>query len=300
MAEDRTWGGAWTEAKINALRDYLRSYQTALKKTSFHRTYIDALAGDGTWRKRRTSAEPLLGLDDSERAAAASIQDGTALAAIDVEPPFDRYVFNDLDPGKATTLRRRAAEHGLASDAVRVKATDANEFVQDFCRTLNRRTQRGVILLDPWGMQINWSAVQSIAETRCLDMWYLFPTQAVVRMLPRGRLPSDSWCDKLDLCLGVESWREEFYWPAVSVDDLFGQRDAHIEREASFAAVERFLILRLKETFAGTVLDEPLRLGPRKKPIFSFCFATANPSDKATQLASRLARGVVKANKADG
>lgn len=297
MTDSRSWGGTWTETKINTLRDYLQSFQTALKFTQFHRSYIDALAGDGTWQKRDTSLGPLWGLQEAERAAANSIREGSALAAISIEPPFHKYIFNDLDHDKATVLKQRATERGIDSESIEIKSTDANVFVQDFCQLMDTKRQRGVIFLDPWGMQVNWSTIERIAGTRCLDMWYLFPTRGVVRMLTRSGLPSQAWCDKLDSCLGRDDWRTEFYRTVHGEDDLFGQAENRIQREASFESVQAYVVRCLKETFEGTVLEQPLRLGPRNNPLFSFCFASANPSEKAKGLTDRLARGVVSANR---
>jgi len=295
VAESDRWGGVWTEVKVKVLRDYLQTFQIALKRTSFERIYVDALAGEGTWRNRDMSFGPILGLDESERAAAETVREGSALAAIGIEPPFNRYIFNDLDHRKAEILRKRAIEHGRSSDSIEIEMADANTFIGKICATIDSQRQRGVVLLDPWGMQIGWAAVKAIAETRCLDMWYLFPTQAVVRMLPHSGIPPNAWCEKLDLCLGAADWRTEFYRTIAGSDDLFGVDRIH--REASFGAVEAFVVRRLRETFGGAVLQEPLRLGPRNKPLFSFCFASANPSEKAKQLSERLARGVVRANK---
>jgi hypothetical protein len=130
-------------------------------------------------------------------------------------------------------------------------------------------------------------------------MWYLFPTQAVVRMLPRSGLPPQNWCDKLDVCLGTPEWRTEFYRQVIGEADLFGAANRQVDRDVSFSNVEAFVVRRLKVEFKGAVLESPLRLGPRNKPLFSFCFASANPSEPAKRLANRLARGVIKANNAN-
>jgi three-Cys-motif partner protein len=104
MVESNAWGGPWTEIKVKVIRDYLQSYQIALRNTQFHRSYIDALAGDGTWQLQETSFGPLWGLEEEEKITAASIREGSALAAVSVEPAFDRYVFNDLNSDRTETL----------------------------------------------------------------------------------------------------------------------------------------------------------------------------------------------------
>jgi three-Cys-motif partner protein len=295
MADSNAWGGPWTEVKVNVIRDYLQSYQIALKNTQFHRSYID----DGTWRQQDTSFGPLWEFEEEEKIAVELVRDGSALVAIGVEPPFDRYVFNDLNSDRIATLDQRAAERGLPKNSIETNSLDANQFIHDFCGRLNSKRERGVVLLDPWGMQLNWATIECVAKTQCLDMWYLFPTQSVVRMLPRSGLPQQNWCDKLDVCLGTREWRTEFYRPSFREADLFGTADEQLDRNVSFSNVEAFIVRQLRAEFKGGVLDNPLRLGPRNKPIFSFCFASSNPSEAAKRLANRLARGVIRANKAD-
>jgi len=298
MSDFDAWGGDWTAKKITTLRTYLRLYQTALKNTGFHRSYIDALAGDGTWRQRVQEGSSQQSLEILEQEAVSSFREGSAKTALGIEPPFDRYVFNDLDSEKTKRLYKVASDHGVPLTSVDVCTMDANEFIQTTCRSIDRKTQGGVVLLDPWGMQVNWTTVQSIAATECLDMWYLFPTQGVLRMLPHAGRPSQSWQDKLDSILGTKDWREEFYKSVSVVGDLFSSGPVEkTHREASFEGVEAYLIRRLRETFRGAVLENPLRLGPRNRPLFSFCFATANPSERAKGLADKLSRAVLRANK---
>ena len=47
-----SFGGRWTEQKLEILRRYLDAYTTALKNQGFRLTYVDAFAGEGYWRPR--------------------------------------------------------------------------------------------------------------------------------------------------------------------------------------------------------------------------------------------------------
>ena len=44
-----SFGGPWTEQKLEILRRYLDAYTTALKGQGFQLIYIDAFAGAGAW-----------------------------------------------------------------------------------------------------------------------------------------------------------------------------------------------------------------------------------------------------------
>lgn len=62
MPDDRRdrehqFGGKWTTVKLKVLSHYLQSYTTALKKTRFHKLYIDAFAGTGYRDMRRDNEE---------------------------------------------------------------------------------------------------------------------------------------------------------------------------------------------------------------------------------------------------
>ena len=44
-----SFGGSWTEQKLGIIYSYLDAYTTVMKNQTFHLTYVDAFAGDGTW-----------------------------------------------------------------------------------------------------------------------------------------------------------------------------------------------------------------------------------------------------------
>ena len=46
---DRSFGGPWTQEKLQILSLYLDKYTTALKNQRFRLIYVDAFAGEGTW-----------------------------------------------------------------------------------------------------------------------------------------------------------------------------------------------------------------------------------------------------------
>ncbi len=290
MSED--WGGAWTDVKLSVLRDYLNRFQTALKnKAYFRKLYIDALAGEGV---QVIAREGLL-LSPEETAASDEIRIGSALIALKTDPQFDRYQLNERSISKAQRLRSSANQLGVDVAKLEISTDDANDFIRRIVTQMGA-SDRGVVLLDPWGMQINWTTVQLIAKSQRLDMWYLFPTQAVVRMLPRDGMPSQAWSQKLDAILGDENWRSEFY-RVSNIPDLFDVSRESLSRQVSFDAVERYIVGRLLSTFQGSCVEQPLRVGRPGNPMFSFCFASGNPSVGAKRLTKTLANAVIKANK---
>ena len=49
-----SFGGPWTNDKLEILRRYLDAYTTALKNQPFNLIYVDAFAGGGSWTPRES------------------------------------------------------------------------------------------------------------------------------------------------------------------------------------------------------------------------------------------------------
>jgi len=56
---------------------------------------------------------------------------------------------------------------------------------------------RGVIFLDPYGMEVSWETVEAIARTEALDCWYFFPLSGLYRNAPKDPLKLDQ--SKIDV-----------------------------------------------------------------------------------------------------
>ena len=93
--------------------------------------------------------------------------------------------------------------------------------------------------------------------------------------------------------MGTPVWREEFI-AKIANRDLWGDLQETSFKQATVDSVTRFMIQRMKRIFRGTVLDEWLPLGRGGSHWYSLLFACANPSRKATEIAERLARAVMK------
>ena len=170
---------------------------------------------------------------------------------------------------------------------------DANVAIPALCRTTDWRRNRAVLFLDPYGMQVDWTTVAAVAQTRSIDTWYLFPAFiGLGRMLPRTGVVPYEWETRLDRCLGDISWRDEFYQISESVD-LFDHRQETRERSFDHKRAERYLKRRLENIFAG-VGSRALPLdNSRRVPMYLLFFA-CNGKDAARRLALRLANHVLK------
>ena len=124
------FGGDWTEQKLEMLRKYLHAYTTALKKQPFELLYIDALAGTG-YRYQDTEAGalfPYLAEQESQR-----FFDGSARIALEIEPPFDRYVLIESSTKRFRKLIGLKQKYPMLSDRIELVNEDCNAYLQRTC-----------------------------------------------------------------------------------------------------------------------------------------------------------------------
>jgi three-Cys-motif partner protein len=277
------FGGIWTDRKIEKLKRYLELYSRALKNQRFRRLYADAFAGTGSRSTRRAPSE--LPFDPADLAEFAK---GSARIALEIEPPFDEYIFIEKSRTLFAQLRATLTEeYADRSDRMTFVKGDANEAVAKLCAETNWRSTRCVLFLDPFGMQVDWHVVEAAARTRAIDLVYLVPTGiGVARLMPaHGEIPEE-WQSRLDRMLGDRGWRQAFYPVAHASDDLFGRIEPQRKREADIDAIERYFLCRLRSVFADGVSSDVFRLGPRGRALYMLAFACGNPNGRA--LAHRL------------
>ncbi|WP_461517782.1 three-Cys-motif partner protein TcmP [Porticoccus sp.] len=279
------FGGIWTRKKLDVLDQYLRFYVTALKQQPFTLHYADAFAGTGKHAP----------VDDAGQELLVPCEDfkGSVLTALEVEPGFDRFHFNDLDPGHVRELEKIRVEH--ADKDIRIYQRDANQFVPEFCTGLGRG-DRAVLLLDPYSTQLDWSTLGAVAESGKVDLWLLFPLSVILRMTPtEGTRVRPDWEDTLNRLLGTDEWMEELYKPMVTppMDDLFGDTDpTPLTRRLNTDELERWVTERLRTLFP--YVAEPVRLNNNGRPLFSFYFAVSNKRPAAWGLAAKAATHITR------
>src|SRR5262245_25020117 len=90
----QSFGGEWTEEKLEVMKRYFAAYSQALKNQRFAKWYVDAFAGSGRRMEGKPSSngqELLFGGEDESDFAGA--MDGSVRIALRINPPFERYVF---------------------------------------------------------------------------------------------------------------------------------------------------------------------------------------------------------------
>lgn len=294
MGGGQTFGGSWTEEKLDLLTKYLRAYVTIFNKNPqarfFHTIYVDAFAGAGYIRRPHRETGQIDLFDDLAADDTQGFTKGSVSRALELEPGFGEYLFIESDAARCKeleTLRKR-----YSRKSVSVVNAEANGYLRRWCARTDWKRTRAVVFLDPYGMQVEWSVLEVIAKTRGIDLWLLFPLgAAVMRLLQKKEAPPSAWAERVTAILGTDAWRTEFYKSKKS-DTLFETQETE-EREADYDTVARFFLDRMRLIFQR-VADNPYVLRNSKNcPLYLFCFAAGNPkgAPTAVKIAQDIMRG---------
>lgn len=275
------FGGPWSLLKLQTLESYLKPFCTALSGR-FKLLYIDAFAGSGSFSFRELSAAPLFDEDEQIRRV-----HGSARIALQCSPSFDQLIFIEEKTRNILSLKSLASEYPRRN--IIVLQGDANEKVSESCTRENWQNTRGVIFLDPFGNSVEWRTLEKVAQTRALDVWYLFPLSGVYRQAPvdQKKLTEEKRAS-ITRILGTDAWEEHFYKPIFDeTDDLFGPATKAAHRTLKANGILSYVARRL-ETLFPYVAPPRILYGPSNAPMYALFLALSNKSEKAIALAKRI------------
>ncbi len=282
------FGGDWTLEKLERLRKYLVAYTRIMSKRPFRFAYIDAFAGTGYFTLKESDGQPTFPkISDQD---CRGFLDGSAKIALQVQPRFHKYIFIERDSARFRELEKLKSEFPALGDDIILEQEEANEYLQHLCLGRDWKSNRAVLFLDPFGMQVTWRTLEAIAYTQAIDVWVLFPLGvAVNRLLKRDGAINEACRERLDQMFGTEDWFESFYRTSTHIG-LFGEQSV-TRKTADFDSIARYFVDRLKAIFAG-VADNPLPLfNSRGVPLYLLCFAAANRS--GAPIAIKIAQDIL-------
>jgi three-Cys-motif partner protein len=294
MAEPQ-FGGPWTEEKLSRLRKYLRAYMTIFStnpRAKLLKTiYVDAFAGAG-YRKDATAQaiEENLLFDVTSDSDAEALRKGSTQVALETKPPFSEYIFIENNEEHAKSLSKLRQHFPAIGPRIGIVEEDANSYLLKWCGQNDWGKTRAVVFLDPYGMQVEWSTINAMADTKAIDLWILFPLgMGVNRLLMKQHPPEGPWADRLTRIFGTDSWRDAFYRESAQ-SDLFS-KTPDVIKDANFKSIAEFWVDRLQAVFAG-VAQKPLPLrNSRNVPIYLLSFAAANP--RGSEAAVKIAQDIL-------
>lgn len=290
----RTWGGPWTEEKLDAFEEYVKAYLTVMKtfreKYNWTLCYFDGFAGNGTRSAEEITEEievmtDLFGGEVTQ--SELYVYRGAAERVVRIEEQgikgFDTFFFIDKDKNSCDALKEHLSHFSFRGKP-HFYDCDANEALLALSKWMKARSGRkALVLLDPFGMQINWTSIEALKGLD-VDLWILVPSGVIVNRLLRKNFSDEKGFlhpEKLKSFFGLseEELKNAFY-TEVKEASLFGEENTKSVKLAD--PIKRIAELYVKQL--GLVFPQvtkPLVLeSPSGRPLFHFVFASKNATGK--------------------
>ena len=289
-----SWGGTWTEEKLDSLEKYVNAYLTIMnaKRNEFgwKLIYFDGFAGSGSRNEdgSHTVSDLMSDLFNDKYIDEEELNTykGAAERVLLIKQRgFDQYVFVDKSNISSQQLEERLTSFKSDKNLV-FKTSDANEQVATLAKAMqNNKKLVSLVLLDPFGMQVDWTSIQQLKGTRT-DLWILIPTGVIVNRL-LDRKCELTHIDKLTSFFGKdEDFLKEYFYKKKTVDTLFGETEIVEKVKKPIEKIAELYIEQLKTIFKY-VTEKPLVLyNTRNTPIFHFACASNN--ETAIKIASQI------------
>lgn len=273
------FGGEWTETKIKVFKKYLYAYMHIMKGRPWKLIYFDGFAGSGDIQTKKQTEEVI---------------EGTAKHVLGFNEPrsFDLFYFVEKDLDNAQLLQRVINYDfpALIEKAVVAGGDDCNSKLMDmasFLHTDKGKNYKAIAFIDPYGMQVKWSALESLKGLG-VDLWILVPTGiGINRLLKTKEKSGEVWFETLGNFFGLDpkEIEDKFYYEDPQTD-LFGEK--------RFKKVENAVVIaanlykeRLKSIFKH--VSDPLPLKNSNNAILFHFIAASN-----VPVAVKIANDIIK------
>lgn len=246
--------GPWTDVKLDILKRYATEYSkimTAQKSPSFHHVYIDAFAGAGVhFSKQLRSMVP-----------------GSPLNALLVKPPFREFFLIDLLGHRIQALKSiigpRPDVHLLPGDCNDVLPREV------FPKVRREDFKRGLLILDPYKMNLDWKVIAQAGGMGSLDVFINFPIMDINRNVLRHDQTTVDPADiaRMNALWGDESWRTVAYSESAN---LFG--DLEVEKSANNETIAEAFRRRLIDVAGFKQVPKPLAMRNKNNAAVYYLF----------------------------
>lgn len=249
--------GYWSEVKLDIVREYAQAYSrilTAQENPRLQHVYIDAFAGAGVHISKTTQ----------------DFVPGSPLNALRVRPPFVEYHFIELEEARAEMLHQVAQQ----SQNVFVHEGDCNEVLLQkvFPRVRWENYRRGLCLLDPYGLDLDWNVIRSAGRMRSIEIFLNFPVMDMNRNVlwrePDSVSPEQA--ERMTRFWGDETWRNVAY---STTGNLFG-----FEEKADNETIAEAFRQRLIQVAGFAHVPKPIPMRNTKgATVYYLFFASLKP-----------------------
>ena len=294
MGRKTIWGGPWTEEKLKAFEDYVKAYLTIMNvrrvRNGWSLCYFDGFAGNGT----RTEAEQGEEIDAMTNLFGEELTPeelyvyrGAAERVVRIEEQgikgFDLFFFIDNDEKSVNALQDHLSQFTCSGNPV-FRAMDANEALELFATWMrSKKGRKALVLLDPFGMQINWSSIQALKGLD-IDLWILIPTGVIVNRLLRRDYVEEKGLlhpERLKSFFGLtEDEIKQVFYTEVKEESLFGEENVKsIKLADPIQRIAELYVQQLGKVFPQ--VTKPMVLESKEgRPLFHFVFASKNATGK--------------------
>ncbi len=274
--------GPWAKEKLACLEKYLQAYTKILRKQKFKGYfYVDAFAGPGSLKVRKQESDPAQQSLLEIAAYAADDPDkeqyiaGSPRIALEIRYPFTDYVFIEKDEVRIGELRALKQESEVPEKRIHIRTGDCNNYLRGLLRRNHGqwRHWRGVVFLDPFGMQVPWDTIAALGETKAIEVFINFPVgMAVQRLLKRRGDFNGKERNRLDRYFGTGEWFDLLY---QKHEGLFGE--SVVKDTNAGDTLVKWYRKRLKEAF-GYVSSAREIQSQTGRPLYYLIFAGPNPT----------------------
>lgn len=276
----KIFGGFWTEEKLDAFSKYVNAYLTILnknkKKYNWTTVYFDGFSGSGDIKDNKDFLEETFFSDDDKNDL-INYKKGSVRRILEIprEKNFDKLFFIDRDPENIKSINTIVKDLNLDPESVRTSIDDCNDNLRKFSDYIRKKDKRSLILLDPFGMQLDWSSIESLKNTKS-DIWILVPSGVAINRLLSKKIELTNF-DKLSKFFGLSKDELRNYFYSESTQTKIFDDVIDFEKVSNpIDKIIKLYIKQLKEIWKHT-LDEPLLLTNSKNAtLFHFIFASNN------------------------
>ena len=289
--------GPWAKEKLECLRKYLHAYTTILRRaipkskslTRFF--YVDAFAGPGLLkiRKHKTSSSEqdwLINLSEYAGNVSSEVQayiSGSPKIALELQHPFTDYVFIETDDARIQELEALKESYEKCNANIYIRQRNCAEYLREWLERCEGHWSkwRGIIFLDPFGMQVSWDLISLIGKTKAIEVVINFPVgMAIQRSLKNRGIFTNRERLKLDEYFGTEEWFPLLYRKNES---LFG--DSYSKVSEAGDTLVKWYCERLKEQFGYVAPPREIQT-PDGHPLYYLIWA--GPNETGAKIASHV------------
>jgi len=188
--------GEWSEIKLKCIDSYLGAYSNILSRAGYKEYYfIDGFASTGFCKSKQTSK---------------TIR-GSAALALNINPPFSKYFFIELDNNKIKELEK--LKTSFPNSTLEICHGDCNVEIATVLQKIEYNTPF-IALLDPQAGDLYWDTIQKISEKNKAELLINFPFgMAINRYMPLedGKDIDGEMRGKLNKIFGTESWEPIYH-----------------------------------------------------------------------------------------